>query len=246
MSGLLIVLAVTMLTALFLHERRHPTPFLPVELLRKKSIRYSAMLVSMFAACMFAMVFFLPVYLQLGHRLSPQSSGLLLLPLTGGQVLSSVLAARVARRMRDPQMIPVIGMGTTSVALLLLGLLPPHLFLVIGLGIFVGMGLGSVMAINQIVVQTVAGRARLGAATSMNSLARSTGGAAGAAFFGALVFSFIPGDRQLLLEHATSVQVDEIVHAFHWGFLAMSLVAAAAAFAASRIPRIKLWDVPAK
>ena len=34
----------------------------------------------LFAACMFAIIFFLPIYLQLGHHVSPQVSGLLLLP----------------------------------------------------------------------------------------------------------------------------------------------------------------------
>ncbi len=50
------------------------------------------MLVVLFAACMFAMIFFLPIYLQLGHRVSPQASGLLLLPVTAGQVIAAVLA----------------------------------------------------------------------------------------------------------------------------------------------------------
>lgn len=231
------------LAALYRHERRHPAPFLPVDLLRQRTIRLSALLVSLFAACLFAIVFFLPIYLQLGHRVSAQSSGLLLLPITLGQVTASLTVARLVRRLRDPQRVPAIGMSLSSAALVLLGLLPPNLGLVIALGFVTGLGLGTVMAINQVVVQTAAGRARLGAVMAVNSLARSTGGATGAALFGALAFAMIPGvDRQSLLAQASAVDVELVVRAFHRAFLFVAALAALAAFTASRIPRVKLWQ----
>jgi hypothetical protein len=64
------------------------------------------------------------------------------------------------------------------------------------------------------------------------ALARSTGGAAGAALFGAVAFAMMPAAA-----HGRSV-----TSAFHTGFLVFAAVAAAAAFAASRIPRLKLWE----
>ena len=232
---------------LYLHERSHRAPFLPMDLLREKTIRLSAALVSLFAACLFAMVFFLPVYLQLAHRTSADIAGLLLLPLTAGQVTAAMTASRILKRTGEPHLVPVIGMSISSLALLLLGLLPPHLGFVIGLGFVTGLGFGTVMPINQVVVQTVAGRARLGAATAMSSLARSTGGAAGAALFGALVFAMIPGaDRQSLLQRAGGVEAELLVNAFHRGFLFAAALAALAAFVATRIPRITLWERPAR
>jgi MFS family permease len=131
------------------------------------------------------------------------------------------------------------------VALLLLGLLPPHMGLVVVLGFITGLGFGTVMPINQVVVQTVAGRARLGAATAMNSLARSTGGAAGAALFGAIVFAMLPaGDRQSLMQQAGAQHLEIVIGAFHRGFLCAAALAALAAFVASRIPRVTLWERP--
>jgi EmrB/QacA subfamily drug resistance transporter len=242
-SAALATIAAVSLSALYLHERRHSAPFLPVDLLRQKSIALSAILVLLFAACLFAMVFFLPVYLQLGHRVSPASSGLLLLPITAGQVTASVITSRVVRGMDNPQRIPVIGMSLSSGALLLLGLLPSNIWSVIGLGYVTGLGFGTVMPINQVVVQTVAGRQRLGAVTALTSLFRSTGGAIGAALFGTLVFAMIPGaDRQSLLAHASEFQVAAVVHAFHRAFIVAAVVAALAAFTASHIPRITLWE----
>src|SRR5207344_1135745 len=135
--------------------------------------------------------------------------------------------------------IPVAGMSICAVALLLLALLPSNLTLVITLGFFTGLGLGAVMPVNQVVVQTVAGRSRLGAVMSLIGLARATGGAAGAALFGAVVFAMIPQvDRHAL---AGASDVAPILQAFDRGFLCAAVVAALAAFTASRIPRVKLW-----
>jgi len=237
------VTAVVSLAALYLHERRHGAPFLPVDLLQQKTIGLSAVLVLLFASCLFAMVFFLPIYLQLGHRVSPAVSGLLLLPLTAGQVIAALTSSRILRRTGEPHVIPVIGMSISSAGLLLLGLLPPHMGLVVVLGFVTGLGLGTVMPINQVVVQTVAGRARLGAVTALTSLFRSSGGAAGAALFGTLAFAMIPGaDRQSLLGSTSEAEVAVIVQAFHRAFIAAAVVAALAALTASRIPRITLWE----
>jgi EmrB/QacA subfamily drug resistance transporter len=239
----LLAVAITALATLYWHERRHPAPFLPMDLLRDRTIALSVVLVLLFAACMFAIIFFLPVYLQLGHRVSAALSGLLLLPVTAGQVIASVTATRILRRTGVPHLIPVVGMSISSAALLLLGVLPSHMAVVIILGFITGLGLGTVMPINQTVVQTVAGRARLGTVMAMISLSRSTGGATGAALFGALIFAMLPetGGRALV-QHASAHDLEVVVHAFHRGFLFAAVVAALAAYTAYRIPRITLWE----
>jgi hypothetical protein len=58
-------------------------------------------------------------------------------------------------------------------------------------------------------------------------LARSTGGAAGAALFGAVVFALRP--------HL------DVVQAFHRAFLVAAGIAALGALTASLVPRVKLW-----
>jgi len=76
-------------------------------------------------------------------------------------------------------------------------------------------------------------------------LARATGGAAGAAMFGAVVFAMIPDvDRQALANasSASGTELVPVVHAFHRAFLCAAAVAALAAVTASRIPRVKLWQ----
>src|SRR3954469_13721965 len=239
-SFALVVLAVASLTALVWHERRHLSPFLPVDLLRERTIGLSSVVVLLFAACLFAVVFFLPIYLQLGHRVSAQYAGLLLLPVTGGMVTAAVTSAQILRRTGRPRWIPVIGLSAAASALFLLGVLPDHMALVIALGFLCGLGFGCVMPTIQVTIQTVAGRERLGVAVALNGLARSTGGAAGAALFGAVVFALIPGaDRANLLQGA---DVEAIVRAFHRAFIVAAAVAALAAIIASRMPDTALWE----
>lgn len=240
----LAALAAAALGALYWHESRHPAPFLPIDLLRMKAIGLSTVLIALFAACLFAMVFFLPVYLQVGHHVTAQLSGLLLLPLTAGMVTGAMTSSRVLKRTGEPHWIPVAGMSLASAALLVLGLAPPSMALIAALGFLTGAGFGTVMPTTQVLVQTVAGRRKLGAVTAMAGLARSTGGAAGAALFGAIVFALIPQGAGEGVGRAGIAQLElpEVIHAFHRAFLFAAALAALGAFTASRIPRVVLWE----
>ncbi len=223
------------------HERRHPAPFLPLELLRMPAIAFCGLTTTLFAACMFAMIFFLPVYLQLGYQTTATTSGLLLLPLTLGMVTGSTVSGRIVARIGVPRWIPVVGMGIAALGLAALGVLSAGPRTVGILGFIVGAGFGTVMPTMQVTVQTVAGRARLGAATSIVSLSRSLGAATGTALFGALVFALMPEtDLAHLAEHVRNAPRESLLPAFHTAFLVAAAVAALASFAASRVPRVEL------
>jgi MFS family permease len=147
-------------------------------------------------------------------------------------VTAAVSSAQVLRRSGRPRWIPVVGLSCSASALLLLGVLPSNMALVIALGFLCGLGFGCVMPTIQVTIQTVAGRERLGVVTALNGLARSTGGAAGAALFGAAVFAFAPREAD----------VEALVHAFHRAFMFAAFVAAVAALVASRMPDVALWE----
>ena len=227
--------------ALVVYERRQSHPFLPLELLRLPAISFCAATTLLFAACMFAMIFFLPVYLQIGYRTSAVASGLLILPMTLGMVTGSTASGRIVARTGRPRWVPVTGMGLASAALVALSLVSATPGAVATLGFVVGMGFGTVMPTMQVTVQTVAGRERLGAATSIVSLSRSLGAATGTALFGALVFALMPEtDLAHLSEHVRGAEAETFVPAFHKAFLVAAAVAALSAFAASRVPDVRL------
>jgi EmrB/QacA subfamily drug resistance transporter len=232
--------AVVLWTALVRRERSHARAFMPVELLRQRTIAFTAMTIVCFASCMFALVFFLPVYMQLGHGVSPASAGLMILPLTFGIVTGSTTTGRLISKFGKPKWIPVAGMSIVSTALLLLSLLPPLLTVIAALGFFCGLGLGTVMPTSQVVIQTRAGRERLGVASATTSLARATGSALGTALFGALVFALLKGTD---IQAAASLSDDTraaVIAAFRHAFFAASVIAGLGAWLASRAEQTEM------
>jgi len=205
-----------------------------------RAIGFCALTTTLFAACMFAMIFFLPIYLLLGHSISATTSGLLL-PLTIGMVTGSTTSGRIVARTGTPRWVPVTGMTIASFAQVLLGVLSARPTIVGALGFLVGVGFGTVMPTMQVTVQTVAGRERLGAATSIVPLSRSLGAATGTALFGALVFALMPQtDLAHPAEHVRTAPKESVLPAFHVAFLVAAVVAALAAVAASRLGKVEL------
>jgi EmrB/QacA subfamily drug resistance transporter len=223
------------------HERRQAHPFLPLELLRQPAIAWTGLTVLMSTACMFAMVFFLPVYLQLGRHGSAAHAGLLLLPMTLGLVLGSNLTGRVLARTRRPDLPPRFGLALAGAAMLVQGLVPGGFVLIAVLGMVTGLGFGTVMPTSQLLVQTVAGRSRLGAAAATVSLARSSGASLGTALFGALVFGLVPAAAlQAALHGGDAAATLRVLQAFQIGFSAAGLLALGAALVATRIPAVEI------
>jgi EmrB/QacA subfamily drug resistance transporter len=229
------------LWALLVWRERRATPaFLPVELLRQQPIAFQSLTIVCFASCMFALVFFLPVYLQLGHGISAANAGLMVLPLTFGIVTGSTTTGRIISKFGKPKWLPVIGMAIASTGLMLMALLPPVTAVISGLGFLCGLGFGTVMPTSQVVIQTLAGRDRLGIASAVTSLARATGSAMGTALFGALVFALLQGMDLHNPALLTVAGRESVISAFHHAFFGASLLAALGAFMASRVPQTQL------
>jgi MFS family permease len=232
-----------LLTLLVRHERRVAAPFLPVELLALPGLRAMALTIAMFAAALFALIFFLPIYLQLGRGTGAAGSGLLLLPLMLGLVSGSALTGRIVARRAMVGETPRYGLALSALALAIFAAAPPHPLMLGVLCYACGLGFGTVMPNAQILMQVTAGRQKLGAASSLASLSRSTGSALGAAMFGALAFALIHlsvGEAVDLRSFAMRGESEAVVRAFHiaWGVLAAWV--ALAAWVGSRVPRVDI------
>lgn len=240
-SVALLLSAAIVIALLARQQGTHPSPFLAVDLLRDKAMLRLMITTALFSAAMFALIFFLPIYLQLGHRLSASDSGLLMLPLTTGTVIGSVFAGKFAARTGETKTTLVAGLCLGSIALVLLGLLPANTTTVGVLGLFAGACFGGVMPVSQVVSQAIAGRARLGVAGAMVTVFRFVGAAAGTAMTGALVYSLLPGlDLRALILVADEAQVEAVIAAFHLAFLFAACLTAMAAMVASRMPRVQI------
>jgi len=243
-TSVVLLLAVLVLWATLLRvERRVERPFLPIDLMRRPPIRLAVLTVVGFASAMFAMVFYLPVYLQLALAANPAQSGLMLLPLTGGIVCGAALTGRIIVRTGRPTEIPKFGLLLAALSLIAMALSPPDKRLLVTLTFTAGLGLGSVMSVMQIVTQTEAGPTRLGAAAGTISLARTLGSSLGASAFGALIYGSIGGTPDVAALHDPQM-LDRVQTAFRIAFVGAALLCLGAAWTASRVPALHFGEEP--
>jgi len=240
-SALYLLVVVLLAIIFYQNQRRHKTPFLPNELLINRAIYIPLISSMLFAACMFALVFFLPIYLQLGLKTNAATSGLLLLPLTVGQISGALISGQIMLRTGIPKWIPVVGLSLSSCGFIALGSLPPEPTLIGALGLLCGVGFGTVMPTTQLVIQTIGGKANVGSVTALASLSRNLGAAIGTAFFGVLIYTLLPG-----FDHNTSIEVLQsgpqapVIEAFQTSFYVAAVIAALGALNAARAPLIIL------
>lgn len=240
-------LALAAWVLLLRHERRlGDGAFLPLDVLALPGLRAVAATIVVFAGSMFALVFFLPVYVQLGHGASAADAGLALLPLTLGMAAGSTLTGRVVAHSGRAGRLPPYGLVLAAAGAAMLALLPPTPALRMVAIALCGIGFGTVMPNAQIIVQTLAGRSRLGAASALVALSRSLGATFGTAVFGALAFSQLgtAGEGLPLPTAATGGSTEALTGAFHLGFGVIAGVLLVGAAIASRMPTIRLDDAP--
>jgi EmrB/QacA subfamily drug resistance transporter len=174
-------------------ERRHHDPVIPIHFLRVPAIARADAVVLCFGACLFALIVYLPLYLQLGRGIGIGASGVLLLPITLAQVTSAAITGRLVTRTGQITIFPKIGLSTVCLAFIALSLAVDRAptWAILSLTFVAGAGLGMVMPPTQVAVQTAAGRGALGVATGSISLCRAVGGATGVAVVGAVLFALV-------------------------------------------------------
>jgi EmrB/QacA subfamily drug resistance transporter len=144
----LLTLAVVLLVAFVLWERRTPNPLLPLRILLNRN-RGGAYLLFMFVgAGLFAMFLFLTYYFQINLGYSPLRSGFAVLPFSGGIIVSAGIVSQLLPRV-GPRALLIPGLIMAVAGMLLLTritqdssyvsvVLPAELLLSVGLaGVFI-------------------------------------------------------------------------------------------------------------
>ncbi|KUN87137.1 MDR family MFS transporter [Streptomyces griseoruber] len=177
-------------------ERRAAEPVLPLKLFRIRTFTLSAVISFIVGFAMFGAMTYLPTFLQVVQGVSPTMSGVHMLPMVAGMLLSSTGSGQIVSRTGRWKVFPVLGTGVTTIGLLLLHQLDENsstgemstYFFVFGLG------LGLVMQVLVLIVQNAVGYEDLGVATSGATFFRSIGASFGVAVFGT-VFANGLGDK---------------------------------------------------
>ncbi|MDB5076678.1 MAG: drug resistance transporter, EmrB/QacA subfamily, partial [Chloroflexi bacterium] len=182
----LAVAGVTLLGAFGLQERRAPEPILPLRLFRDPVFDVASAGLFIATCSLFAATVFMPLYLQTVTGASATNSGLLLLPLMLGILLTSIGSGRLITRTGHYKRFPVLGFALMAVGLFALSTIDTRTSqLEASLHMLVfGLGFGMVTQVLVLAIQNVVDRRELGTATAAANFFRSMGGAVGVAVFG--------------------------------------------------------------
>lgn len=167
-------------------ERRAREPVLPLRLFGNRVFAVSSAIGFVVGFAMFGAITFLPLFLQQVQGASPTTSGLRMLPMMVGLLLTSLGSGQIITRTGRYRLFPILGCATASVGLWLLSRMREHTGIPeSALYMFVlGFGLGLVMQVLVLAVQNAVEYRDLGTATSGATFFRSIGGSIGVAVFG--------------------------------------------------------------
>ncbi|MFH8284528.1 MDR family MFS transporter [Streptomyces antibioticus] len=192
----LAVAGVVLAVAFVAVERRAAEPVLPLKLFAIRTFTLSAVISFIVGFAMFGAMTYLPTFLQVVQGVSPTMSGVHMLPMVFGMLLSSTVSGQLVSRTGRWKMFPVAGTGVTTLGLLLLHQLDENSSTAeMSVYFFVfGLGLGLVMQVLVLIVQNAVSYEDLGVATSGATFFRSIGASFGVAIFGT-VFTSRLGDK---------------------------------------------------
>ncbi|WP_042439161.1 MFS transporter [Streptacidiphilus albus] len=181
--------AVLLIIAFIVVERRVSEPVLPLRLFRNPVFSLCCGMGFVIGLCMFGSLSYIPLYMQVVNGNSPTVSGLRLLPMMAGMLVTSIGTGQLISRTGKYRIYPIIGTALIVVSLVLLSRVDEKTSSVImGLDMLVlGLGLGLVMQVLIIAVQNSSPFADLGTATSGVTYFRSIGGSFGASIFGTVL-----------------------------------------------------------
>ncbi|MEU8179918.1 MDR family MFS transporter [Micromonospora sp. NPDC049047] len=202
-SGVIVTLFVVgaVLGVLFvLQEARVAEPILPLRLFRSATFALANSALLIIGLVMFGSIIFIPLYLQIVKGASPTQSGLLMLPMMAGIIITSILTGRAMTRIGRYKWFPVAGSVTLLVGMFLFTRLEvsTSLWVAFGFMVVIGVGLGLCMQSLILAVQNAVSIRDLGAGTSSATFFRSLGGSFGVAILGTVLSSRLAsglGDR---------------------------------------------------
>jgi EmrB/QacA subfamily drug resistance transporter len=181
-AGVLLIVAFTVA------ERHAREPVLPLSLLANPVFSVTGAVGFVVGFALFGAVTYLPLFLQVVKGASPTGSGLQLLPLMGGLLITSIGSGQIITRTGRYKPFPIAGTAVMTLGLYLLSTMDPgsgrlsiYLFM-----FTLGLGLGMVMQVLVLAVQNAVDYSELGVATSGATLFRSIGGSLGTAVLGAI------------------------------------------------------------
>ncbi|HEY5268035.1 MAG TPA: MFS transporter, partial [Candidatus Saccharimonadales bacterium] len=187
-------------------ERRAKEAILPTHLFKNDIFSVSMILSLLAGIALFAAILFIPEYQQIVRGYSAIKSGLLLLPLVGGMLVSLVSTGRLITKYGRYRLFPIFGTLITGLGMWLfshLTLNTSQFELSIWM-VVLGLGIGMFMQVMTLAVQNAVDHSEIGVATSSATFFRSIGSSLGGAIFGAILTNRLAFHLKQLLPTAST------------------------------------------
>ncbi len=187
-----LIAATVVFGALFVWvESRAAEPVIPLKLFKNRNFNLTTAAGLITGVAMFGALAYMPTYLQMVTGVGAAQAGLLMIPMMGALLISSVGSGQIVSHTGKYKLIPIIGMFVTAAGLLLLSTLTATtaIWIMCAYLAVMGFGLGMSMQILVLVVQNSFPQAIVGTATSSNNFFRQIGSSLGAAIVGSLFVS---------------------------------------------------------
>lgn len=187
----LIGATVVLMVAFFVVEKYASTPLMPLHLFKNRNFNLVTAASLIIAIAMFGAIGYMPTYLQIVHGSSPTVSGLQMLSMVAGIMISSVASGQIAARTSHYKWMIVISPVITAVGLYVLSTLKVDTsILVLMTGVFiVGFGIGIGQQLMTLVAQNEFPIEEVGTATGTTNFYREIGATLGASVVGGLFTS---------------------------------------------------------
>ncbi len=187
------IIVVTAVAAFVWVERRSKEPILPLRFFRNRTYVLVMCVAALFGVGFMGAIVYLTQFNQQVFAASPTMSGLMLIPMVVGLMISSIGSGQLISKTGHYMRFMRIGIVISAAMVAALATLSPespywHEAVMMTL---LGFGLGLVMPIMNIAVQNEFEQRELGVATSSIQLFRGLGSTIGIAIFGALLTSGI-------------------------------------------------------
>ncbi|MGP4049230.1 MDR family MFS transporter [Streptomyces sp. 2A115] len=184
----LIGIGVASLVGFVFVQTKAAAPVMPLHIFRSRNFTLMSIVGFVAGFVMFGAVLFLPLYQQSVQGASATNSGLLLLPMLGAMLVTSMVAGRVTTSTGHYKAFPIVGSVLMAVGLYLLSLMDTDTTRLTS-GVYmavVGAGMGCLMQITMLVSQNSVEMKDMGVASSSTTLFRTLGASFGVAIMGAL------------------------------------------------------------
>jgi MFS family permease len=225
---------------------RAEEPILPMRLFRGRVFTTASILSFIVGFAMMGSITFLPTFLQFVSGASATSSGIRMLPMVIGLLLTAIASGTIVGKTGRYRIFPIAGAAITALGLYLMSLLDQHTpILLESLYFFIlGAGIGLIMQILTLIVQNTAEYRDLGTATSGVTFFRTLGGAFGAAVLGSIYSNNLTTQLPAALAESPGVSPSAATNPEALWALPEAIRAPVVQAYAESLHNVFLWAVP--